>query len=167
MTDFHARARELMLDAAIGEISSDDSTWLTRHLAECEDCARERDELADSMNVFRAASVNAPAFLAARTSAGVRSRITEISAKTERRTIIWLAILFDLGWTSLAIAFLMNAATWFGVSIGTNWMWMIALSWFWLLPGMAGLLLVVMKRNGVLPGTPAWHWLGAEGETRG
>ncbi len=163
MNGIHERARELMLDLAIGELSAGDSAWLARHLAECDACRRQQEELAASVHVLRAASVNAPPFLAARTRAGVHARATQIEQNNERRNILWLVMLFDIGWTALAITLCMNAARWFGVALGTHWMWMLAVTWFWLLPGLAGLVFVFLKKNGHLPHAPAWHWLGAEG----
>lgn len=167
MTNPHERARQLMLDETISGIGSEDSAWLTRHLLDCQECCTAREQLAGSIHVFRAASVNAPPFLAARTRADIHARVSQLAQKAERRNVIWLAALFDAGWTAMAIIFLVNAAGWFGVAVSSQWMWLVAVTWFWLLPGMAGLLLIFVKKNGHLPNTPAWHWLGAEGDYRG
>ena len=62
--DIHARARELMLDGAAGLLSTAETTELMRHLAECEACRAEQDELSSSVSVFKKASaVTAPPLL--------------------------------------------------------------------------------------------------------
>jgi anti-sigma factor RsiW len=151
--DIHARARELMLDAAIGTLSTAETAELMRHLAECESCRAEQDQLATSVGVFRSASVTAPPFLAARTRAGVRFRAEQLNSAENRRRMISIAVVFDLAWTVLSIFLMFNAAQWFGLATA-SWMWIAVVSWFWLLPGL-GVLMIVSLRNGMNT------WLGA------
>ena len=120
--DMHARARELMLDAAMGSLSTAETAELMRHLAECESCRAEQEDLASSVAVFRGASVSAPPFLAARTRAGVRFRAEQLSGSEDRRRMISLALGFDLAWTILSIWLMLNAAHWFGFATA-SWMW--------------------------------------------
>ncbi len=150
MTGIHTRARELMLDAAIGILSTAETAELMRHLAECDSCRTEQERLAASVDVFRGASVTAPPFLAARTRAGVRFRAEQLNSAENRRRMISIAIVFDLAWTVLSIWLMFNAAQWFGFATA-NWMWIAVVSWFWLLPGL-GVLMIVALRNG----THAW-----------
>lgn len=160
--DVHARARELMLDAAAGLLSTSETTELMRHLAECEPCRAEQDELASSVSVFRAASsVTAPPFLAARTRAGVRFRAEQLTGSEHRRRIISIALVFDVAWTFLSIWLMFNAAQWFGFATASSWMWIVAVSWFWLLPGL-GALMMVSWRNGA----QTWQRVGVEGVSR-
>lgn len=159
--DMHARARELMLDGAAGLLSTSETTELMRHLAECESCRAEQEELASSVSVFRKASaVTAPPFLAARTRAGVRFRAEQLTSSEQRRRVISIALIFDVAWTILSIWLMFNAAQWFGFATASSWVWIVAVSWFWLLPGL-GALMVVSLRNANLI-----HWLGAEGVSR-
>jgi anti-sigma factor RsiW len=148
--DIHARARELMLDAAIGTLSTAETAELMRHLGECPDCRAEQDELAASVGVFRSASVTAPPFLAARTRAGVRFRAEHLNSSENRRRMISVALVFDVAWTVLSIWLMFNAAQWFGFATA-SWMWIAVVSWFWLLPGL-GVLMIVTLRNGMRGG---------------
>ena len=159
--EIQARARELMLDAAAGLLSTSENTELVRHLAECESCRAEQEELASSVSVFKKAStVTAPPFLAARTRAGVRFRAEQLTGSEQRRRVISIALLFDVAWTFLSIWLMFNAAQWFGFATASSWVWIVAVSWFWLLPGL-GALMVVSLRNANLI-----QWLGAEGVSR-
>ena len=135
--DIHARARELMLDAAIGTLTTAETAELMRHLGECESCRAEQDQLAASVRVFHTASVTAPPFLAARTRAGVRFRAEQLTGTEHRHRMVSIALVFDLAWTILNIFLMFNAAHWFGFATA-SWMWIAVLSWFWLLPGWLG-----------------------------
>jgi anti-sigma factor RsiW len=158
---FHARARELMLDAAMGTLSAAETAELMRHLADCESCRAEQEELGASVAVFRGAVVTAPPFLGARTRAGVRLRAEQLSAAESRRRVISIALVFDLVWTILSIWLMFNAAHWFGFATTASWMWMAAVSWFWLLPGLGALMIVSLRNS-----AHAWQSLGAEGVSR-
>ncbi len=159
--DIHARARELMFDAAIGTLSTAETAELMRHLGECESCRSEQDQLAASVGVFRSASVTAPPFLAARTRAGLRFRAEQLTSTEHRRRMVSIALVFDLAWTILSIFLMFNAAQWFGFTTA-SWMWIAVVSWFWLLPGL-GVLMIVSLRNGMY----AWQQqLGVGGDSR-
>lgn len=159
--DIHARARELMLDAAIGTLSTAETAELMRHLGECQPCRSEHDQLAASLGVFRGASVTAPSFLAARTRVGVRFRAEQLNSTENRRRMISIALVFDLVWTILSIWLMFNAAQWFGLA-RASWMWITVVSWFWLLPGL-GVLMIVSLRNGM----HGWQQqLGVGGDVR-
>ncbi len=161
MTDIHARARELMLDAAIGTLSTAETAKLMRHLGECDACRAEQDQLVGAVNLFYGATVTAPPFLAARTRAGVRYRAQQLTSTEHRRRMISIALVFDLAWTILSVFLMFNAAHWFGFATA-NWMWITVAGWFWLLPGL-GVLMIVSLRNGM----SAWQQqLGVEGDSR-
>jgi hypothetical protein len=160
MTGIHARARELMLDATIGALSTTETVELMNHLRECESCRAEQDRLAASVGVFRGASVTAPPFLAARTRAGVRFRAGQLNSSEHRRRMISIAFVFDLAWTILSIWLMFNAAQWFGFATA-SWMWVTVVTWFWLLPGL-GVLMIVSLRNGLgAPFKPSFGLSGA------
>lgn len=159
--DLHARARELMLDAAAGLLSNAETAELMRHLAECDSCRAEQNELADSVAVFKGAStVTAPPFLATRARASVRFRAEQLTGTEQRRKLISIALVFDLAWTILSIWLMFNAAQWFGFATASSWMWIMAVSWFWLLPGLGALMIVSLRNANLI------QWLGAEGVSR-
>ncbi len=162
INDNHQRARELMLDASAGLLGAAETAELMRHLADCEACRAQQEDLAASVDVLRTGTVTAPPFLAARTRAGVRIRAEQLNGDESRRRVISIALVFDLVWTVLSIWVMFNAAHWFGFATAASWIWIAVVSWFWLLPAL-GAVMVVSLRSGA----HAMQWLGAEGESRG
>ena len=158
----HQRARDLMLDAAAGLLDTAETAELMRHLAECDSCRAEQEELTSSVDVFRTGSVMAPPFLAARTRTDVRLRAEQLNGEESRRRVISIALVFDLAWTVLSIWVMFHAAHWFGFATAGSWIWIAVVSWFWLLPAL-GAVMVVSLRSGA----HAMQWLGAEGESHG
>ncbi len=157
----HERARELMLDAAADLLSTAETAELMRHLADCDTCREEQENLTASLAVFQAASVQAPPFLAARARAGVRFRQEQLTGSDQKRRLILIAVVFDLAWTLLSIWLMFNAAQWFGFVTSSSWVWVAAVSWFWLLPALGVLMLVSLRSNAL-----ARQWLGVEGVSR-
>lgn len=165
--NMHARARQLMLDAAMGALAVSDSVWLTRHLADCADCRKEQDGLSSTVAVFRSANVSAPPFLAARTRAGVRSHAAELQKSREKRLMVLLALGFDVVWTTLIVGMTMGAASWMGYQGNMRWLVLGMVSWLWLLPAVGMMVLVSLRKSGLVPGLTAWSGLTLEGDTRG
>jgi hypothetical protein len=163
----HARARQLMLDAAMGALPVSDSVWLTRHLAECADCRKEQDGLISTVAVFRSANVSAPPFLAARTRAGVRSHAAQLQKSREKKLMVLLALGFDVVWTTLIVGMTMGVASWAGYQGSVSWLVIGMVSWLWLLPAIGMMVLVSLRKSGLVPGLAAWTGLTLEGDTRG
>ncbi len=161
----HERARQLLLDLAATSIASNDAGWLTTHLAECEQCRLRQEELTASVSVFRAASVNAPPFLAARARTGVRIRSEQLRHASERRLTILIALGFDFVWTTLIIALAVGMASWMGFAGHASWIIIGTLTWLWLAPAI-GLLLFVATRSNGLHAAPALEQIAMGGGYR-
>ncbi len=165
--NLHARARHLMLEGAMGALSTEDSVWLTRHLADCADCRKEQDGLTSTVAVLRSAKVSAPPFLAARTRAGLRAHAADLQKAREKKTVIMLALCFDVVWTTLIIGTALSTASWFGFSGGVNWLVIGVISWLWLLPAIGMIVLVSLRKSGLVPSLATLDGLAPEGDTRG
>ena len=163
----HTRARELMLDGAAGALSVQDSVWLTRHLAECEECRKEQDRLTSTVAMLRSATVSAPPFLAARTRAGLRSHAAQLQTAREKRLMVLLALGFDAVWTTLILTFVITAANWFGYAGEMRWWVLGVVSWLWLLPALGMMVLVSLRKSGLVPVLAGWNGLTVEGDARG
>lgn len=165
--DLHSRARQSMLDSAMGALPVEESVWLTRHLAECDACRKQQEALAATVAVLRATTVTTPPFLAARTRAGVHSHAAQMQKSHESRMTILLALGFDLVWTSLIVGLMMGAASWLGYRGDMRW-WVVGMiSWLWLLPAMGVMLIVSLRKSGVAPNLTTWNGLSLEGDARG
>lgn len=162
----HTRARQLMLDAALGVLPVENSVWLMRHLAECDACRKQQDGLAATVTVLRSATVTAPPFLAARTRAGVHSHAALMQKSHERRMTILLAMGFDLAWTALIVGLMMGAASWWGYRGDMRW-WVVGMvSWLWLLPAIGVMVIVSLRKAGVVPNLTIWDGLALGGDAR-
>lgn len=162
----HARARQLMLDSAMGALATVDSVWLTRHLAECADCRKEQDGLISTVAMLRSANVSAPPFLAARTRAQVRSHAAELQTTREKKMMVLLALAFDVVWTTLLVGIALTSASWLGYSGGVSWLVIGVVSWLWLLPAIGIMVIVSLRKSGLAPNLATWRGLTLEGEAR-
>lgn len=164
--DIHTRARQLMLDSAMGALPVEESVWLTRHLAECDACRKQQDGLAATVTALRATTVTAPPFLAARTRAGVHSHAAQMQKSHESRMTILLALGFDLVWTALIVGVAMGAASWVGYRGDMRW-WVVGMfSWLWLLPAIGVMVILSVRKSGIAPNLATWNGPAMEGEVR-
>jgi hypothetical protein len=163
--DPHVRARQLMLDEAIGTLATADLVWLTGHLAECPVCRQKQEGLISTVSTLLSSRVSAPPFLAARTRAGLRSHAAELQKTREKRLILLLAVCFDVVWTTMIVGLILGAASWMGFRGEMRW-WIIgAISWLWLLPAIAMMLFVTFRKNGLAPSMGTWNGLYPQGES--
>ena len=85
----HERAKELIAQACIEQVSSDDQRWLEAHLAECESCANEQRQLRESLSALRTMHLDLPANLASRAQFRVRMRAEELREKEPAKKFVW------------------------------------------------------------------------------
>ncbi len=164
--DVHARARECMLDGAMGALITEQSVWLSRHLAECDECRKQQEGLASTVAWLKSGSVSAPPFLAARTRAGLRSHAAELQQNRERRLMITLALCFDVVWTTLIVFIAIGTAPWFGFTGGISWIVAALIAWLWLLPALGMMVFVGMRKNAFTATLATWRETTLEGEAR-
>ncbi len=87
--DLHVRAKNLMAQGCIEQLSSDDQRCLEAHLAECESCANEQRQLRESLSTLRTMHLDLPANLASRTQFRVRMRAEELYEKEPAKKFVW------------------------------------------------------------------------------
>lgn len=162
----HARAREWMLDDAMGALTTEQSVWLSRHLLECTECRKQQESLTWTVELFKSGSVSAPPFLAARTRAGLRSHASLLRRSREKRLMITLALCFDVVWTTLIVSIAVGTAPWFGFAGGMSWLVAGVIAWLWLLPALGMLVFAGMRKSGLAPALASWRELSLEGDAR-
>lgn len=164
--NLHAHARQLMLDGAVEELATSDSAWLTRHLAECADCRKDQDGLTSTVSLLHSGTVLAPPFLAARTRAGLRSHAAVLQKAREKRSMVILALCFDIVWTTMIVGMMLGAASWMGYRGDLRW-WIIGMaSWLWLLPAIGMMVIVSLRKTELAPKLASWSGLSLEGGAR-
>jgi predicted anti-sigma-YlaC factor YlaD len=87
--DLHVRAKNLIAQGCIEQVSSDDQRWLEAHLAECESCANQQSQLRESLSALRAMHLDLPVNLASRTQFRVRMRAEELREKEPAKKFVW------------------------------------------------------------------------------
>ncbi|HVP53441.1 MAG TPA: hypothetical protein VMU45_00470 [Candidatus Eisenbacteria bacterium] len=141
----HERAMELLTLRDVEGISENDARWLQFHLAECADCAAFEEALSGTEQAVRSVTVMASAALLNETRARVHARAEQLREQQERTVLI-------------GVSFCLGVLT----STFTAWVWWKCGAWvaetlglpsgivepgvllFWLLPGMAIALLMVL-----------------------
>lgn len=87
--DLHVRAKNLIAQGCIEQVSSGDQRWLEAHLAECESCANGQRQLRESLSSLRTMHLDLPANLASRTQFRVRMRAEELREKEPAKKFVW------------------------------------------------------------------------------
>jgi len=87
--DLHVRARNLIAQGGIEQVSFDEQRWLQAHLAECKSCANEQLQLRESLLALRTMHLDLPANLATRTQFRVRMRAEELREKEPAKKFVW------------------------------------------------------------------------------
>lgn len=134
----HERARELMLDARIDQLTPSDSRWLASHLTGCADCSRFAASLDDAIGAVRMPAVTAGAALVQATQRKVRARATEMHAHAAAMRPLWVAVVMACAWATLTTPLLWAAFAWIGTVFSlSNLEWRTGFFLTWLAPTIA------------------------------
>lgn len=140
----HDRARELMLDARIDQLSPSDSRWLASHVNSCPECARFAATLDDAIGAVRMPAVTAGASLVQMTQRRVRARATEMNAQAAAMRPLWMAVVLVCATASLTTPLLWAAFAWLGAAFSlTTFEWRTGFMFAWFAPTLAASLLLI------------------------
>jgi hypothetical protein len=140
----HERARELMLDARIGQFSPGDSRWLASHLNACAECTRFAASLDDAVGALRMPAVTAGTSLVQATQRRVRARATEMNSQTAAMRPLWLAVVLVCATASLTTPLLWAAFAWIGAAFSlTTLEWRTGFMFAWFAPTLAASLFLI------------------------
>ena len=114
----HQRAQKLITQQNVESLSTENQQWLKAHLAECESCAAERQQLRESLSALCAMNLEMPPNLASRTQFRVRMRAEELREKEPARKFVWAiaAISWALGVSTAP--WVWHGVEWLGQAIG-------------------------------------------------
>ena len=114
----HQRAQKLITQQNVESLSTENQQWLKAHLAECESCAAEQQQLRESLSALRAMNLEVPPNLASRTQFRVRMRAEELREKEPARKFVWAiaAISWALGVSTAP--WVWHGVEWLGQAIG-------------------------------------------------
>lgn len=86
----HQRAQRLMAESLVEGIAAPDQSWLTHHLRECADCARDASATREALQALRSVPVSVPRDLVARTQMRVRLRSQEAGETSRGNLLLWI-----------------------------------------------------------------------------
>jgi len=146
--DMHERAQQLMAGRRIESVSADEQSWLATHLAECETCAILDSQMQAALSAFRAAHIDLPKNLAARTQLRVRLHAEEMNEREPGRKLLWAMV--GLSWM-LGIAsapLVWRGFEWLGGEFGLPKLVLISgMALWWLVPGLLVTGAVVIQKE--------------------
>lgn len=148
--NLHERAQELIAKERVEGISTEEQTWLSAHLAECQACSAVGTQTAQALAAFRSMNIELPKNLATRTQLRVRLRAEELPAHNPGN--ILLCVLTGFSWlVGVASAPLVwRGFAWLGEEFSLpKLVWQSGVVLWWLIPGLLAAGAVVLQRRGV------------------
>jgi hypothetical protein len=119
----HERALELMIELKASWSSSVESAefesqreWLNAHLADCANCAEQKDGLTQAVRDMRMSSysIMASQNLVRSTQLRVRARAWELRQQKDNLRPLWISCVLAFAWALLSMPFLWQGFEWLG-----------------------------------------------------
>jgi len=145
--NLHVRAQRLLVESAVEGLQPADELWLSKHLGECPDCAREATATQYALLALRAVPVSVPRDLAARTQLRVRLRVQEASASSNGNVWLWLvtAASWLLGVFSAPLVW--KGFSWLGNNLGVPKVALeLGFVLWWTVPALVAVAAVLHQR---------------------
>ena len=148
--NLHERALHFIAQQRVEGISTEEQTWLSAHLAECESCSLVQAQTAQALAAFRSMNIELPKNLAARTQLRVRLRAEELPTHNPGRLLLWVLTGFSwlVGVASAPLVW--RGFAWLGEEFSLpKLVWQSGVVLWWLVPGLLAAGAVVLQRRGV------------------
>ena len=140
----HERARELMMDVRIDQISATDRGWVEAHLSDCVECSRFSASLDDAVSTVRLPAVMASSSLVRATQRRVRARAVVMNAQTAAMRPLWIAVAMVCALATVTTPLLWAGFAWLGAALGlSNLEWRTGFLFAWIAPTLGASLLLL------------------------
>jgi hypothetical protein len=149
--DLHARAKTLIAQQHIEQLSPDDAKWLNAHLAECESCGAEQRQLRQSLSALRTMHLDVPRNLASRTQLRVRLRAEELREHGPANRLIWAVACMSWIFGLATAPFVWRGFQWLGGELHLpKLVWATGVVLWWAVPALVatGIVLFGHKAHG-------------------
>jgi len=142
--EVHARAKQLIDQHHVEELSELEREWLDAHLQECVECADVAESTENALRTLRSTAIPFPSGLASRTQFRVRLRAQQLEERAPRRLAIWA--IAGVSW-ALGIAtapYVWQLFAWGGERLHVPKLaWELGFGLWWLIPALiAGAILL-------------------------
>jgi hypothetical protein len=145
--DAHQRAERLIVGNRVEGISPADQEWLNLHLESCARCAKLADSTEQALRSLRSLSVRVDPGLIRATRLRVHARGLELHKRHTQMTLLWVSCALSWVLGALSAPFVWRAFAWLGeYSKMPAIAWELGFALWWVLPGAAVAVVVVMRR---------------------
>jgi len=136
--DVHHKAKRLILESRIKDLSRSDQILLEEHLNICPLCGKYRDGTDTVIGSLRNTSVGVDPELVRSTQQLVRARARELSSRADLNPVAaWIAAIVTLMWIAATMPYLWRGFEWIGKRMGIpDLIWQMGFGFWWLLPAL-------------------------------
>ena len=136
--DVHHKAKRLILESRIKDLSRSDQILLEEHLNICPLCGKYRDGTDTVIGSLRNTSVGVDPELVRSTQLLVRARARELSSRADLNPVAaWIEAIVTLMWIAATMPYLWRGFEWIGKRMGIpDLIWQMGFGLWWLLPAL-------------------------------
>lgn len=147
--EIHARAKRLIAQQRVEDISADEREWLEQHLGECATCSEFRSATEQAIRSLRGLSVPLPRALASRTQMRVRLRAQQLQVYEPRWRMVWAACGISWAFGATTAPYVWRGLEWVGQRMGLpNLIWQLGFALWWALPLVVTGVILLMTNAG-------------------
>ena len=136
--DVHHKAKRLILESRIKDLSRSDQILLEEHLKICPLCGKYRDGTDAAIVSLRNTSVGVDPELVRSTQQLVRARARELNSRTALNPVAaGIAAIITLMWVAATMPYLWRGFEWIAKRMGIpDLIWQMGFGLWWLLPAL-------------------------------
>ncbi len=136
--DVHHKAKRLILESRIKDLSRSDQILLDKHLSICPVCRKYRDGTDAAIVSLRNTSVGVDPELVRSTQQLVRARARDLNSRTDLNPVAaWITAIVTLIWMAATVPYLWRGFEWIGNRSGIpDFIWQMGFGLWWLLPAL-------------------------------
>jgi predicted anti-sigma-YlaC factor YlaD len=136
--DVHHKAKRLILESHIKDLSRSDQILLEEHLNICTVCRKYREGTDATIVSLRNTSVGVDPELVRSTQQLVRARAIELNSRANLNSVAtWIAAIMTLMWIAATMPYLWRGFEWVGKRLGIpDLIWQMGFGLWWLLPAL-------------------------------
>jgi hypothetical protein len=147
--EIHARAKRLIAQQCVEDISAEEREWLEQHLRECAMCSEFASATAQAIRSLRGLSVPLPRALARRTQMRVRLRAQQLQVYEPHWRMVWAACGISWAFGATTAPYVWRGLEWVGQRMGLpNLVWQLGFGLWWALPLVVTGVILLMTNAG-------------------